>query len=146
MPEPNPFVATDFSLRAADVPPPAAPSAPLSPRSATEAVMADASAVDLLIEDRDSTAGVLWHKLDRTFKRPLVQVNVLIHTPVVCESVESLVLASLWTKLVSESLNECVLLLYYYHYYCHYCYYYHYYYYYYYYYHYYHYRVWMRTR
>ncbi|CBJ49276.1 conserved unknown protein [Ectocarpus siliculosus] len=95
LPEPNPVIATDFTLRS---PPPqqqqqeggaAASSAPVGPS---------------LIRDDDSCR--VWHKTDAQFRKPKLNVRIRLVNPVLYDSPESLVLANLLVDLLKEDLNE----------------------------------------
>ncbi|CAN0499175.1 unnamed protein product, partial [Ectocarpus sp. 12 AP-2014] len=95
LPEPNPVIATDFTLRS---PPPqqqqeeggaAASSAPVGPS---------------LIRDDDSCR--VWHKTDALFRKPKLNIRIRLVNPVLYDSPESLVFANLLVDLLKEDLNE----------------------------------------
>lgn len=84
LPDPNPFMATDFSLRCEGAPEP----------------------VDAPLLLRDDHAGKVFYKLDAKFKQPKIQFKMALACPPAFTSPRATVLADLFTRLVKESLNE----------------------------------------
>eukprot|EP00903_Cladosiphon_okamuranus_P017869 g16444.t1 len=85
LPEPNPVIATDFTLR---------------PAPAQEGPVAPPSLI------RDDEFCRLWHKTDGQFRKPKLVVEIRLVNPVQYQSPENLVLTELLASLLNEDLNE----------------------------------------
>eukprot|EP00163_Fabomonas_tropica_P027319 TRINITY_DN5224_c0_g1_i14.p1 TRINITY_DN5224_c0_g1~~TRINITY_DN5224_c0_g1_i14.p1 ORF type:complete len:886 (+),score=217.98 TRINITY_DN5224_c0_g1_i14:269-2659(+) len=83
LPEPNPFIATDFTVH------PVSENAPVHP---------------LLIRKDDKV--YLWFKQDNVFRKPKASVKFKLESPVVYSSPLTTVKSLLFTRLVEDALNE----------------------------------------
>eukprot|EP00752_Nemacystus_decipiens_P002074 g1985.t1 len=126
LPKPNPYIATDFTLRPAAAAPtltPARQPGTASPlhlgggeaggkagagararAGAGVAAAHDALSPPSLI--RDDASCRLWHKTDGQFRKPKLNVEIALFNPVQYESPESYVMATLLAYLLDEDLNE----------------------------------------
>lgn len=118
-PIPNPFIPTDFTLLcdarpadgdlSGDVDGPPLPLAP-SPKATSAAVLDAALAArgvlrpPRLICDREAIE--LWHKVDRTFRRPKTNLHVDVVTPAAYESPGAAILTALCFRLIADELTE----------------------------------------
>eukprot|EP01006_Ploeotia_vitrea_P044505 TRINITY_DN66835_c8_g9_i1.p1 TRINITY_DN66835_c8_g9~~TRINITY_DN66835_c8_g9_i1.p1 ORF type:complete len:1085 (-),score=521.06 TRINITY_DN66835_c8_g9_i1:2330-5323(-) len=89
LPEPNPFIATDFTLRE------------------TKHKKTDKIAPERIESKQiESDAMELWHKTDNVFRKPKLEVRVQFSSSVCVASARNAVLTAMYTKLVVDSLNE----------------------------------------
>lgn len=87
IPEKNAFIATDFSLAAEPLPP---------------GENDDAGPVKIIDNDKFE----VHYKLDRTFRRPKVEVRIVLSTPASYSSPRNYVLCSMFVSLLTDELNE----------------------------------------
>jgi len=88
LPDPNPFIPTDFSL---------------------ECERAEQAGIELprLPTRLQNEAGIeLWHKTDATFRRPKTNLCLAIHTAEAYRSPLTVVMTSLFTRQLSDELTE----------------------------------------
>lgn len=87
IPEPNPFIPSDFSLIAGDI---------VSKDS-------DLEGPKVLMKNEQLE---LYHKVDRTFRRPKAAVIIKLNLPLAYSSPMSSVLSNMFISLVGDELNE----------------------------------------
>lgn len=81
LPAPNPFIPRNFTL-------------------------IDSASMPEDVVCQTSKFGKLWYKPDRTFATPRAHLAFFLHLPPLGESIENVVLANLYVKLVRDALNE----------------------------------------
>jgi secreted Zn-dependent insulinase-like peptidase len=113
-PSPNDFIPTRFELLCDDTlptdaeppPPPPLPPTPLPPSDALRAALAARGRVDPPSLLRDDPHCEVWHKLDRTFRRPKTNLYLDIVAPAAYESPSNAMLLQLSLRLVTDDLVE----------------------------------------
>ncbi len=102
LPNPNPFIPTDFTLVTPQWPEVGVTSMDADPSRRPQQPWAYPAPAKLLDEEH----GVVWHKGDALFQQPRVKVHLHLESPAAHTSPRAAVITNLFCALFKESLNE----------------------------------------